>query len=191
MNLETTKSAYIKILKLMKKYKDVCIFDINELESKSNLHLFGLELNELYGLNIDPKSIYRTDWIDCGDYIKIGRYGEKYNRKISWPDDGTQPIDEMLVRISFPSGPHIFSDLRLSTDYPLIFFNKFWLELKTYNPDYIDTHNHSMYWKLSNAKEIFNSFNNILDKYNKLNDDDKKQRKIQKIKEELEKLQNE
>ena len=74
-------------------------------------------------------------------------------------------------------------------DYPTAFFQKFWLELKTYKPDYIDEANHCLYWKLENAKEMFNSFDDVLKKYYDLNREDVKQRRIEKMKADLAKLE--
>lgn len=190
MNLETTKKAYNEILKAIKKHKDVCVFDIERLETQSKLHLLGLELNEVYGLNINPKEINSFDWIDCGEHLKIGWFGDKYNRTISWSDDDRQPNDERLVLLKFPTGAYIFGDGGLfDKDYPTKFFHKFWMELLTFKPDYTDSHNHCLYWKIENAKEIFNSFNDVLKKYYTLNSEDIKQRRIEKMKKELAKLE--
>ena len=186
MNLETTKKAYNEILKAIKKHKDICVFDIENLEAKSKLHLLGLELKETYGLNIDPKDVRDYGWIDCGEHRKIGWFGEKYSRTISWSDDDKQPTDERLVCLKFPTGAFIFGDGGLfDKDYPTKFFHKFWMELISFNPDYRDSHNHCLYWKIENAKEIFNSFNDILKKYYDLNKEDIKQRRIERMEADL------
>ncbi|MBI5954435.1 MAG: hypothetical protein HY865_22490 [Chloroflexi bacterium] len=61
-------------------------------------------------------------------------------------------------------------------------------ELRTYKPDYEDLHNHSLYWKLENAKEIMSQFKVILKKYFDRNMEELKTRKISKLEAELEKL---
>jgi hypothetical protein len=190
MSLEMTKKAYKEILSVIKKHKDICIFDIEDLEGKAKLHLFGLELKETYGLNIIPETVYSFDWIDCGKYKKIGLFGEKYNRKISWSDNDNQPTDERILLIQFPTGAYIFGNYN-NKDYPIEFFNKFWMELLSFNPDYTDSHNYCLYWKIENAKEIFNSFEDIQKKYYELNKEDMKQRKIEKMKAELARLEGE
>ena len=38
----TAEKAYNEIFKLLKKYKDICIFDIESLERESKYHLFGV-----------------------------------------------------------------------------------------------------------------------------------------------------
>lgn len=186
------KNAYNEVFKVLNKYKDILIFDINDLQTKSKLHLLGLELKEVYGLDIDPRAIRSFDWIDFGEHRKIAWYGGKYNRTISWSVDGRQPEDELLMTLKFPTGAYIFGDGGIfNKDYPTQFFQKFWIELKSYNPDYIDEANHCLYWKIENAKTIFNSFNDVLNKYYKLNSEDIKQRRIEKMKKELEQLEKE
>ena len=182
---EEAEKAYSAILKLVKKHESICLFDYKEMERKSKLHLFGLELKETYGLNISPEKIDRLEWVMCGDYIAIGWYdGEK--RYISWLDEGQQPKNIYLIKISFSTGPYMFGDGDIfDKDYPVDFFQRFWNELKTYNPDFIDSANRSLFWKLENGKEIFNSFNDILKKYHALNKEDIKQRRIKKMEEEL------
>jgi hypothetical protein len=183
--MKIAKEAYSEILKTLKKYKDICIFDIDNLERQSKYHLFGLELKEKYGLNIDPIKIESLQWIRFNDYKIISLCGEKYRKVISWSDDGTQPEDELLFQICFSTGAYIFGE-----DYPTDLFQKFWLELKTFNPDYTDTANHCLYWKIENAKNIFNSFEDIMKKYIEINKEDIKQRKIKKLEEDLKKLKN-
>jgi len=188
--MEKQEKAYNEILRLLKKHKDICIFDAEDLERKAKAHLYGLKLKEVYGLDINPKRVDYLDYNRFGEWKRIGLFGEKYNRTISWSVDGRQPKDENLFTFSFPTGAYIFGDGGIfNKDYPTVFFEKFWLELKTYKPDYIDEANHSLYWKLENAKEIFNSFDDILNKYYELNKDDVRQRRIEKMKKDLEQLE--
>ena len=182
--LDAAKKAYADIFKLLKKNKDVCVFDIEDLETRSKLHLCGLELKELYGLNIDVKQVRSFNWIECGEYVYIGWFGDKYNRTVSWSDDGKQPIDEQLVIFKFSTGAYIFGE-----DYPTDLFQKFFLELKSFNPDYCDSHNHCLYFNVNRAKDIFNSFNDILKKYYEINREDAKKRKIERMKLDLAKLE--
>lgn len=182
---EEAIKAYNAILKLVKKHESICIFDYEEMARKSKSHLFGLELKETYGLNVSPEKINSLDWVRFGDYVTIGWYdGER--RYISFLDEGQQPKNIYLIKISFPAGPYIFGDgVGFDKDYPVDFFQRFWNELKTYGPDFIDSANSSLFWKLENGKEIFNSFDYILKKYHDLNKEDIKQRRVRKMEEEL------
>jgi hypothetical protein len=183
MNYEESKKMYSEILSILDKYSDNCIYDIRELKQKSECHLFGLKLKEVYGLGIDPKRINSIEYIRFGEYMSIGMWGEKYRRTISWSDDDRQPKDELLLCIGFSTGAYIFGQ-----DYPTDLFQKFFNELKTYKPKYTDTSNKNLFYSMDNAKEIFNSFNDILKKYHDLNKDDFKQRKIKELGKQLEYL---
>jgi hypothetical protein len=187
--MEKERKAYEEILKVLHKYEDICVFDIESLEAKSKLHLFGLELREIHGLDVDPRDIYSMDWAKFGDHRCIGRWGKKYGRTISFSSDGRQPEDETLLCISFPTGPYIFGN-DYPNDYPIDLFQKFFLELKSFNPDYMDDANKSLYWKLENSKDVFNSFNSILDRYYAINKEDSLKRKIERMRKELEKLES-
>ena len=107
--MEATKKAYDEILKVLHKHKDLCLYDIAELERTAKIHLFGLELKEKYGLNIDPKRVDSLDYQSFGEK-KIGLFGRKHKRTISWSFDGRQPEDEYLFKVSFPTGAYIFGD---------------------------------------------------------------------------------
>lgn len=177
------KTTYKKILTLLKAHKNEIVFDVDALQRQADNHLFGIELKETYGLDIDPKKINSTDWVKINDYGSIGLFGEKYNRTISWPDVKGQPKNEYLLMYSFSTGAYIFGE-----DYPTDLFNKFWNELKTYNPKFIDTMNHSIYFSLDNAKNVFNDFKSILSKYYDINKEDIKLRRIAKMEADLAKL---
>ena len=182
--MELTKKAYKEILKVLNKYKNEIVFDIDNLETKAKHHLFGVELVEKYGFDLDPKRIYSTDWQELRENVFIGFWdGER--RKISWSDDGSQPNDEILLCIKYPTGAYIFGG-----DYPTDFFQKFFLELKTYKPKYIDSHNNSLYFSMENASKIFNTYDSIVKEYREKNKEDLKQRKIKKMKNELSKLES-
>ena len=181
--MSTTEKAYKEILKVLNKYKSEIVFDVNSLEREAKQHLFGVELVEKYGFNLDPKTIHSTDWQKLKENVYIGFFdGER--RRISWSDDGRQPNNETLLYISYPAGPYIFGD-----DYPKEFFQKFFMELKTYNPKYIDSANSSLYFSLENAGKIYNDYDSIIKRYYEENKKDLKQRKIKEMKDELAKLE--
>jgi hypothetical protein len=182
--LEETKKSYKSILRLLKKHDDVTVFDLDDFKRKSEVHLHGLTLKETYGFDLDPIRIDSTDWIRFGDNMTLYRFSPDNGRSISWPDCGNQPVDELLLCISFPTGPYIFGE-----DYPTEYFQKFWNELRTYNPKFIDSHNSGLYFSMDNAGKIFNEYTSIFNRYREENKEDVKQRKIIKMKEELAKLE--
>lgn len=179
------EKAYKEILKVLKKHKDICVFDVDNLEEKAKNHLFGVELKEKHDFNIDPRIIHNLNWQKLRDDIYIGWWGDKYNRSIGWSDDGTQPKDELLLCIKYPTGAYIFGG-----DYPTEFFQRFFLELKSYKPKYVDSTNKSLYFSMDNASKIFNDYESILKRYYKENKEDIKQRKIIKMEKELTALKN-
>ena len=183
MQYKQTKKAYEEILEVMNKNKDICLYDIRDFKQKSKYHLFGIELQEKYGLNIEPEDIRSLEYINFNDYISIGWWGEKYNRTIGWENNGKQPEDELLLVLGFSTGAYIFG-----ADYPKEFFQKFFLELQSYNPKYTDTANKDLYFSMDNASKIFNEFPAILKRYSEENQQDFKKRKIEKLKKELEEL---
>ena len=146
----------------------------------------GIELKEVHGFDIKPENIRSLDYVDLGEYTKISWMGEKYQRTISWSDNGEQPDDELLLLIKFPTGAYIFGD-----DYPTELFHKFFNELLfDLNPKYTDIRNSVLYFSINNAGSAYNKFNLLYKKYDELNKEDYKQRKIQKMKDELAKLEN-
>ena len=181
--MNTTEKAYKEILKVLNKYKSEIVFNVNSLELEAKQHLFGVDLVEKYGFNLDPKSIYNLDWQRLNQHVHIGFFDGE-DRRITWSDDGRQPKNETLLCISYSTGAYIFG-----SDYPTEFFQKFFLELKTYNPKYIDSANKSLYFSLDNAGKIYNAYDSIINRYHEENKEDLKQRKIKQMKDELSKLE--
>lgn len=179
MKLKETKKVYDSILKIAKKNKDLLNYDFQSLELQAKNHLFGLELKEVYGLEIDEKRINNIQYQELKKDVHL-TYIDSERSTISWEDNGKKPKGERLIKFSYPTGAYIFGG-----DYPCDFFNKFFLELKSYSPDYIDSANSALYFKLENAKEVFNNYDSIIKKYHELNKEDFKQREIIKKQKEL------
>ena len=183
--MNKTEIAYKEILKVLKKYKDDIVFDVDSLEEKSKNHLFGVKLVEKYGFKLNPRCIYSTDWQELKSNVFIGFYDGDNRRKISWEDKDKQPKNETLLCINFPTGAYIFGE-----DYPTDIFNDFFNELKTYKPKYVDTRNHSLYFSLNNGGKVFNDYDSILEKYHNEYKTKAKEREIKKLKEQLAILEN-
>ena len=124
------------------------------------------------------------DYVKVSDYEFIAKYGEDYNRTISWSDDDRQPDDEWLYVISFPTGACVLGD-----DYPTYTFNTFFNELKTYGPKYVDSLNNSLYFSSSNAKIAYNNLYKIFNKHKDLAIIENKKRRAEKLRKELEELE--
>lgn len=141
-------------------------------------------LNKKFGFNLSYKDIYSEDWIRVSNYygdMGIGIWGVDYNRTISNIQE--QPVNERLFSICFPTGAYIFGE-----DYPKELFNRFYSELETYNPKYNDKINHNLYFDLNNGAKIYKEYNNVLSKYRKEYYDGAKQRQIDELQRQIDKL---
>lgn len=187
IKIKETNKAFRDTLSILKQYSTIDIFrDLyNDVQAKSARWDFYCLLRH-HGINICFNSIHDTDFVRVDSFMAIISWGP--GRTISWPDDGLQPENELLLKLAFSSGPYIFGSSS-DNDYPREFFQSFWKELCQYNPDYRDTVNSSLYWKIGNAKDIFNGFPAILKKYRGMNAKDCRLRRIERLKDELSELE--
>ena len=188
MSLQETLKFYKSVFNKIEKQKDGTIFEdgmysLTSIKSEADKHLFALELKEVYGYDIKRKHVNR-EYEQLNDFICINRANE---HKSIISEDGTRPENgEILLQISFPTGAYIFGG-----DYPREFFYKFINELKTYNPKYIDSMNHYLYFDLTNGAKIFNEFNDVFNRYKDLNKKDLILREIERKNKEIENLKKE
>ena len=144
------------------------------------------ELYEEFGFEGMGQCLY-SDYVKVSDYEFIAKYGEDYNRTISWSDDDRQPDDEWLYVIRFTTGAYVLGDY--PNDYPKDAFNTFFNELKKYTPKYVDTANKCLYFSASNAKIAHNNFYEIFNKYKNLATVENKKRRAEKLRKELDELE--
>lgn len=105
---------------------------------------------------------------------------------ISWPDDDRQPsVGERLFKISFPTGAFMFSD---NYEHSKNIFNDFFKELKSYNPIYMDSVNHNLFWDIKDGYRIYSDYENIYEKYRLRVEEAIKKYKIIELESELVKL---
>jgi hypothetical protein len=193
--LESAKMAYEDILNTFKKYdnlKDhrgkslifIGIVDLPNLEKMAERHLLGLNLRKL-GFSVNPEDFINSDYVRFGNNRIFSWYGEKYNRKISWSDDDRQPNNEYLFSIAIPNGAFIFGN-----HYPEETFKNFFNALLAYKPDFKDTKNSCLYWRITNplAPKVFDEFQNILYTYKEADIELSKAQRIKELEEELELL---
>ena len=197
MKYEEHKKAYFEISEVCGKYLDLskteyCYSDIKDMKNKADNHLKLIEWYELYNIDIPhDRGIIGYNYFKINDNQFFNYYSDaKQEREngsgkyISWSDDDKQPMNEWLYVINFPTGAYIFGD-----DYPTELFYELFTELKGYNPDYSDTNNKGLYFKLENASKVYNEFPNIMKKYHEKNNEDRKVRKANKLRKELEELE--
>ena len=181
-------------MKKIEEYKKILAV-VNECTIDNSMRLSDIEyaikaeeLYEEFGFGRVGQYLYSdSDYVKVSDYEFIAKYGEDYNRTISWSDDGRQPDNEWLYVISFPTGAYVLGDY--PNDYPKDTFNTFFNELKKYAPKYVDTANKCLYFSASNAKIAHNNFYEIFNKYKNLATAENKKRRAEKLRKELEKLE--
>lgn len=157
---------------------------IEDIQNICEKQLLAEELNEMFGFNLSYNDIHSKDWIRISNYygdMSIGIWGVDYNRTICNIQE--QPINERLFSICFPTGAYIFGE-----DYPKELFNRFYSELETYNPKYNDKINHCLYFDLDNGVKIYKEYRNILGRYQKEHNDGAKQRKIEELQKQIDRL---
>lgn len=182
MSLRATTEAYEKVFKVIEENLPLIDIDIKALQARVNSHKIRLELTEVYGLNINPdiKNLsYENSSLLKQDVLLIKTDGLR--SRIFREDNNRQSVGEKLIMIC----------LRNSSGLSFGYHNKFFKELKSYNPDYISTVHRTLYFKLENAKEVFNAYDNIYEKYLAMDEEDNKNRKITTIQENLKNLQEE
>lgn len=157
---------------------------LKDIKNMCEKQLLVEELNKKIGFNLSYKDIYSKDWISISNYygdMSIGIWGVDYSRTICNIQE--QPINERLFSICFPTGPYIFGE-----DYPKELFNRFYSELETYKPKYNDKINHCLHFDLDNGAKIYKEYKNILGKYQKEHNDGAKQRKIEELQKQIDRL---
>ena len=181
--------SYKKVIKILEKNPNIFGAARSMILSVAEGCIYANELKEKYGFDIDITKPVDKDWHNFNGHACIGFFdGER--RKISWPDDGRQPKNEILLRIEFPTGAYVFGSYT-DEDYPIEIFQSFFNELKNFNPKYIDFANKNLYYTLENAGRVFNELPNILERYRKISNADFKKRKAERLRKEAESLENE
>lgn len=200
-NSTALKDAYKKVLSVCKKYEGIkdefesrCFNDIYDMGVSAQNHLLLIEWFEKYGIKLSQEyKPFQYHYIEDGSYRSFSYYenakkekGNGSGRYIAWSDDGKQPLNEWLFSLHFSSGSYIFG-----SDYEgqMPLFNSFFDELKSYNPDFSDTMNHSLYWKLENARPVYDNFDEIVKKYYKLIEEDRNRMKADKLRKEIEEIE--
>ena len=152
---------YKEVIAILDKYADIAKGDsaYSNLVSTATEELQKLELFIQFGIDLSGWRGHRT-WYANGEFIRLGKYGSVYDRTISWSDDGRQPEDEWLYSLCFSCGAYTFHK-----DYPVATFNAMIDELKSYNPKYMDTANHVLYYADDVAHVVHERFPEIFHRH--------------------------
>lgn len=176
--------GYKEILGVLNRHKELLKDDYPvNIAGKIADRISLQEISKEFSINM--KTDCNPNWCKLSDYESMGMFGSKYNRTISWSDDGEQPENERLYVISFPTGAYIFGG-----SYPVNTFRSFFDELKGYGAKYVDTTNSNLYFTSEKASCVHRDFKVILDKHRKLVGDEVKEERIKSLEEELTKLKS-
>lgn len=197
-NIKIWKDAYTELEKVCEKYENFHdkygFDDVRDMYSSAKNHLILIEWYEKYGLKLDhDHKPYTYNHLNLSDRLSFSHYtdGERdkangSGKYISWSHDDRQPKDEWLLITSFSTGAYIFGQ---DYDGQQELFQDFFKELQSFKPDYSDIVNKSLYWKLENAKSIYEAYNGILNKYHERNQSELKKREAEKLREKLKELE--
>ncbi|WP_099467842.1 hypothetical protein [Konateibacter massiliensis] len=156
---------------------------LSKLKKESNI----VKATEKYGVDFLHRRFiginYTQDGIPYGlvdlspSSTYIGKHEEITNI-------GMFETPENLLSIRFSTGAYIFGE-----DYPTAFFREFYNEfLETMQPKYRDNINNRTFYELDRIKEVLEKFDVIINKYENLNRENRKQRAIEEKLREIEKL---
>lgn len=181
-----TIDAYKKILKVIESCAEDAHLDMRVLDLIQTLKsLTGREeIQENFGIDLSNCYDYHGTYFKVGYEQYIAKYGSDYNRTISWSDDGKQPEDEWLFVISYPTGAFIFGE-----DYQQETFKQYFDELKGFEPKYVDTANHNLYYTADKAKAVYEKVDEVFKKYRAIAEENRKDSKIEALKKQLEELE--
>lgn len=192
--MKQIKQAYTDILQVCEKYKDIEWYEFNDIERMSNSckeHLEVIRWGEEHWIIIKHNTpVLNRNFIEVSDNIFLSYFEnaqeekEKwYWRYISWSDNDSQPSNEWLMNLSFPTGAYMFWE-----HYPKDVFEKLFEELKNYWPKFIDTANKNLYYSLDKASKVQSEYKTILKKYEELSKQEFIRIKKEKLQKELDSL---
>lgn len=183
MNTLSKKEGYKKVLQIIKKYE---LDELHKVECLAEKGILAADIKEKYHVDVAIDSMNTNNGIWCSVHVLlgnmyIGHFGSKYNRDVT---NNKQDCDnELLVHLRFPTGAYVFGE-----DYPVDFFNRFWEELLSYNPKYVDSANHGLYFSIGNAAAFIDNYGAICMKYSKQNNVNMKMRRIAALRKEADQL---
>lgn len=155
--MNNIKESYNEVFLLLNKHKDLLAFNIEDLEKKRDAHLFGIELKEKYGLNIDPKKVNSTSKVRILDYST--------NSSSEYITIKKDSKNVLFLHIEFYD-KLCFNNQRITKH----LFDKLLEDLKKLNPVSFYSFGNSgrnvgFKWKIDNAKGVLIEFSKLLKKY--------------------------
>ena len=182
------KDEYIKSLDALKKIQKICEDnDFCNKDSKTwELKNINDKVNDLLE-KVEKLNKYKELDTDCDVFGKlnfVGNCGIWFIKEIL----NVGKIEpETLLCIEFPTGAYLFGD-----DYDVEYFHEFYKELKDVQPKYEDELNHKLYYSFKDdvAFTAYKHYKDTLSKYIERYKERKKTRRIEMLKDELKRLED-
>lgn len=154
------------------------------------------EILDKYDVDIDINKILTDENIELkSKYANISIYriiGTKKSKSYILNSD-KQPNNELLMCYDHPTGSYMFGGSTWGEEkyYDDELFDQYFNELKNYGYSYIDELNSTIYFTIDNGMKLYKDYEKICKKYQKLFNERIKNNKINKLKKQLEELENE
>ena len=183
--LDSKITAYKAVLSAAKKHVSALHSDNIVDVDRISVTIRNLELSKRFGVplrNIGERGWHLQVCKGYDNYTALIYFGEG-GGTIGFPDNGKQPKNEWLFKVSLRCGPYIFGD-----SYPTETFTTFFQELKSFGPAFCDTANSSLYFRDDVSEDVYDNFWTIFNKYKALVQDEVNAKRKQSLIDELAKL---
>ena len=157
-NLTDKIQAYHEIVSVMEKHQHLLDCSLNLIQSYKRA-IEVMSLSDRFGIPLKTTAGSKNH-ITVSAFESVAIYGKAYSRTIRCSDDGSQPENEYLYVISFPSRWYIYGN-----DYPTESFNSMFSELKGMGAKYTDQTNSVLYFGDDVAGSVHQNFKPILKKW--------------------------
>ena len=162
---DDTKACQEVLQTISKVQKESELKVIEDFRFKLTEHINLIEVFDLFKLPVEHYYGLYSEWMQLSgahDHFTLTYFDADtpFRKVVNCSDDGSQPKNEWLLQVCFPTGAFIFGD-----SYPKELFHKFFLELKGYGAKYCDTTNKSLYFSPESAKDIYEAYPEIFTIY--------------------------
>lgn len=183
MNRQEIEKAFDKVVRALGKNEDLIGVTKGTILYNKETELLRYDLTEL-GFYISY--IGNNTFLELiNHHVYFVHFKDGDGKSISWSDDGRQPKNEKLIKVSFSTGAYC-----LNGQYDTKTFQEMFEEFKSMAEyEYIDTANKSIYYNLENGAKVYQVFDETLKKYKAISAERTKEDKIKELQKQIEELQ--
>lgn len=160
------KQLWMDLRAVFDRHTEETYYEEDRIRDRIDNQLSLIDLGEKLGTNIP--SHHSGTYMELMEGVALQKFYEGCAGRISYPDDGEQPVPGWYLVLAFPCGPHTFSR-DLTSEYPKKAFDAFFEELKSFGARHVDTVNNCLYFTLdvnpSPAREVYKQYDDIFKKY--------------------------